>query len=101
MEQGSTKNTVSPRSVLICQTHNFMNHVVSYDWLEDQNYSCQRVSNFHSLPKLLVYIDDVDTAIIIVNQKRWAGIYPLSNANKLTADFSAEAAVTWLLHDLV
>lgn len=89
--------------MLIRQTHNFTNHVVSYDRLEDQSYSWQRrVSNFHSLPKLLVYIDHVDTAIIIINQKRWAGIYPLSNAlNKLTADCLAEAAVTWLLHDLL
>lgn len=103
MKQGSTKNTVSPGSVLRCQTHNFTNHVVCYDKLEDQNSSWQRrVSNFLFLPRLLVYIHHIDTAIIIVNQKGWAGIHPLSNAvNKLTPDCSAAAVVTWLLHDLV
>lgn len=103
MKQASTENTVSPGSALRGQTHTFMNYVVYYDRLEDQNCGWQRrISNFHSLPRLLVYIHHIDTAIIIVNQKGWAGIHPLSNAvNKLTPDCSAEAAVTWLLHDLV
>ena len=103
MKQGSTENTVSPGSALRGQTRNFTNHVVYYDRSKDQNCSWQRrVSNFHSLPRLLVYMHHIDTAIMIVNQKGWAGIHPLSNAiNKPTPDCSAEAAVTCLLHHLV
>lgn len=57
---------------------------------------------FHSLPRLLVYIHHIDTAVIIVNQKGWLGTQPLSNAvDKPTPEHSAEAAVTWLLRGFV
>lgn len=54
-----------------------------------------RVSNFHSLLRLLAYKHHIYTLIFTVNEIGWAGIHALSNAvNKVTPDCAAEAAVT-------